>query len=168
MAFKLEENEYIIAMSRRHWFFPVSQSLLAIFSLLLPILIMSVVFNIKLSQDIFGNSSLVSLIVLLVWFFIVWNFIFIIWTDHFLDVLIITNLHLIDIENIGLWNREISTLKLKNIQDISSKVIGIIPSILKYGDLEIQTAGSMNNFIIKNVQNPDLVRQKINAQIAHH
>jgi hypothetical protein len=83
-------------------------------------------------------------------------------------VLIVTNLHVLDIEQIGLWHREISTLQLQKIQDISSKTEGIIPSLLNYGDLEIQSAGSFTNFIVKGIQKPDLLRQKMNEQITAH
>lgn len=165
MAFKLEENEYITLFVRRHWFAPVMQTLLFLFSLLLPIFITSLAFFLPDYNDYFGNVGLLSLIFLVAWLFIVWNAIFIVWTNHFLDVLVVTNLHIIDIDQVGLWNRKISTLQIKNVQDISSKVEGLVPSILKYGDLKIQTAGSINVFLIKNIQTPDLVRQKINAQI---
>ena len=70
-----------------------------------------------------------------------------------------------DIEQVGLWHREVSTLQLSKIQDISSKTEGLIPSILNYGVLELQSAGSLTNFIVKNIQRPDLLRQKINEQI---
>jgi hypothetical protein len=87
------------------------------------------------------------------------------WTNYFLNILVITNLHIIDIEQKGLWYREISTLNLQKVQDVSSRTEGIIASLLNYGELEIQSAGSLNNFIVKDIQNPDLVRQKINEQI---
>ena len=165
MAFKLEENEYITIFVRRHWFNPVTQTLMFLFSLLAPIFITSLAYAFPNYNEYFGNLGLLSLIFLTAWIFIVWTAIFIVWTNHFLDVLVVTNLHIIDIEQVGLWNRKISTLQIKNVQDISSKVVGLIPSILKYGDLKIQTAGSINNFIIHNIQRPDLIRQKINAQI---
>lgn len=165
MAFKLEENEYVTIFVRRHWFAPVVQTLSFLFSLLIPIFIMSFAYSLPDYNQYFGNIGLLSIIFLVAWTFVIWNAIFIVWTNHFLDVLVVTNLHIIDIEQVGLWNREISTLQIKNVQDISSTVVGIIPSILKYGDLKIQTAGSVNKFLIHNIQRPDLVRQKINAQI---
>jgi hypothetical protein len=168
MAFKLEKNEYIILISRRHWFKPVLETMAGLFSLLLPLFITSLVFALPdLSKEL-GNTAVLSMIILLAWFFVVWNIVFIIWTNHFLDVLIITNLHVIDIEQIGLWHREISTIQLQKIQDISSKTEGLIASILHYGDLEIQSAGSFTNFIVRGVQNPDLLRQKMNEQISHY
>jgi len=165
MAFKLEPNEHIIIIARRHWFKPVLESLFIFFSLLIPLVISSIVSALPDHSEQLGNVSVLSIIFILSWLFIVWNIGFIIWTNHFLDVLVVTNLHVIDIDQIGLWHREISTLQLPKIQDISSKTEGIIPSILNYGDLEIQTAGSLTNFIVKSIQRPDILRQKINEQI---
>jgi hypothetical protein len=139
--------------------------MIAFFSLLFPILFSSLIFALPDYSEKLGNTGVLSIIILLSWFFIVWNIIFIIWTNHYLDVLIITNLHVIDIEQIGLWHREVSTLQLPKIQDISSKTEGIIASVLNYGNLEIQSAGSLTNFIVKGIQKPDLLRQKINEQI---
>ena len=165
MAFKLEQNEYVILIARRHWFKPVSQTMLLLFSMLIPIFFSSIVFAFSNTIQIAGDTGLLSIIILISWFFIIWNIACIIWTNHFLDVLIITNLHVIDIEQVGLWHREVSTLQLPKIQDISSRTQGIIQSILHYGELEIQSAGSFTNFIVKNIQKPDLIRQKINEQI---
>lgn len=165
MAFKLEQNEYVIIIARRHWFVPVLKTLGLLFSLLIPFFFSSLFISLADSLKIIGNPAIFSMIVLIGWFFIAWNIAFIVWTNHFLDVLIVTNLHIMDIDQIGLWHREISTVQLSKVQDISSKTEGIIASLLDYGDLEIQSAGSLTNFIVKGVQKPDLLRQKMNEQI---
>ncbi len=166
MAFKLEENEHIILVARRHWFKPVLETTLLVFTILAPLFVTSIVFALPNMTAQVGNASVLSLIALTAWLFVVWNICFVIWTNHFLDVLVITNLHIIDIDQIGLWHREISTLQLSKVQDISSKTEGIIASMLNYGDLEIQSAGSLTNFIVKGIQKPDVLRQKINEQIS--
>lgn len=168
MAFKLEPNEYIILIARRHWFKPVVETLAVLFSLLIPLFFSSLIFALPNYSEQVGNASILSIIIILSWFFVAWNIAFVIWTNHFLDVLIVTNLHVIDIEQIGLWHREISTLQLSKIQDISSRTEGIIASLLNYGTLEIQSAGSLTNFIVKGIQKPDLLRQKMNEQITAH
>lgn len=167
MAFKLEPDEYIILIARRHWFKPILETFFVFFSLLIPVVISSIIIALPDISNQLGNVNLLSIIFIFSWLFLVWNIVFIIWTNHFLDVLVVTNIHVIDIEQIGLWHREVSTLQLQKIQDISSKIEGLISSILNYGNLEIQSAGSFTNFIVKNIQKPDLLRQKINEQINH-
>ena len=166
MAFKLESNEHIVLIARRHWFRPVLESLALLFSLLIPVFFTSIMFALpQISEDI-GNVNILSIIILVSWFFVVWNFLFVIWTNHFLDVLIVTNLHVIDIEQISLWHREISTVQLQKVQDIQTTIDGLVQSVLDYGTLEIQSAGSMTNFVVHRVQKPNLIRQKINEQMS--
>jgi hypothetical protein len=166
MAFKLEDNEHIVMIARRHWFKPVTETIGLLFSMLIPIIISSVAYSLPENVIIANELGTIPMILILTWLFIVWNTAFIIWTNHYLDVLVITNKHIIDIEQIGLWNREISTLDLDKVQDISSRTEGIVASTLDYGELDIQTAGSMTNFIVKGIERPDLIRQKINEQIS--
>ncbi len=165
MAFKLESNEYIVLVARRHWFKPLCETFLLLFSFLIPIIFSTIIYALPYKNELFGNTSFLTLIVLVFWFFIVWNIAFVIWTNHFLDVLIVTNLHIIDIEQKGLWHREIATISLQKVQDISSKTEGIIQTMLNYGQIEIQSAGALNNFIVEKLQKPDLIRQKINEQM---
>jgi hypothetical protein len=133
--------------------------------LLIPLTISSVLYSLPQAEETFGNMGALSMIFILTWLFVVWNIAFVIWTNQWLDVLVITNLHIIDIEQIGLWNREISTLNLEKIQDVSSKTEGLIASLLDYGDVEPQTAGSITNFIVNRVEYPDVIRQVINEQV---
>jgi ABC-type proline/glycine betaine transport system permease subunit len=163
--FKLEDNEHVVRVARRHWLRPVVETLSLLFSLLIPLIISSVLYSLPNVGDTFGNMGALTMIFILTWLFVVWNIAFVVWTNQWLDVLVITNLHIIDIEQIGLWNREISTLNLEKIQDVSSKTEGLIASVLDYGDLEIQTAGSITNFIVTRIEYPDQVRQLINEQV---
>jgi len=164
MAFKLEPNEHVILIARRHWFRPFSMTIFLLFTLLIPIVLTSVAYSFGSNINEYGNLGVLSVLFLLMWFFIIWNVAFVVWTNHFLDVVVVTNLHIIDIEQISMWHREISMLSLEKVQDISSSTSGFVASILEYGDLEIQTAGSIANFILKGVEQPDLIRQKIMEQ----
>lgn len=68
--------------------------------------------------------------------------------------IIITTNHIVDIDQIGLFNRTISTLHLDEIQDISAKVSGPLQTILKYGTIIVQTAGERENFVFDFVPRP--------------
>lgn len=67
---------------------------------------------------------------------------------------VITNKHVVDVDQIGLFNRDVSTLRLEEIQDVSAKVNGFLQTTLKYGTLIIQTAGERENFMFDYVPNP--------------
>ena len=74
---------------------------------------------------------------------------FIFWTDYVLDIWIVTNKRIIDIEQIGLFKRETSSVRLENIQDVTCNIHGLIPTILHYGEINLQTSGTEKEFILK-------------------
>lgn len=79
--------------------------------------------------------------------------------------IIVTNHHIVDIDQIGLFNRTVSTLRLEEIQDISAKINGPLQNILQYGTIIIQTAGERENFVFDFVPDPyDLERYILEAR----
>ena len=88
-------------------------------------------------------------------------FFFTYFITFYLDLLVVTNDRLLHIEQEGLFARTISELDLYRIQDITSEVKGIFPSVFNYGDLLIQTAGAVEEFKITNIPHPEALRQTI-------
>jgi hypothetical protein len=72
---------------------------------------------------------------------------------------IITNDRLIDVRQISLFAKSIAELDLYQIQDATSEVKGFFATIFKYGNVTLQTAGSVPKFIIYNTPNPDKIRE---------
>lgn len=68
--------------------------------------------------------------------------------------IVITNEHIVDIDQMGIFNRKVSTLRLVEIQDISASVKGPIQTIFQYGTIIVQTAGERENFLFDYVPNP--------------
>lgn len=68
--------------------------------------------------------------------------------------IVITDQHIVDIDQVGLFNRKVSTLALSRIQDVSAKVHGPLQTILGYGIIDVQTAGEDRNFRFDYVPNP--------------
>lgn len=64
------------------------------------------------------------------------------WLDYYLDVWIITTQRIIDIEQRGLFNREISEISLERVQNVTVEIPGFLATVLKFGNLKIQTAGA--------------------------
>lgn len=67
---------------------------------------------------------------------------------------VVTNQHIVDIDQMGLFNRTVSTLRLEEIQDISAAVKGPFQTFFQYGTILIQTAGERENFVFDYVPNP--------------
>lgn len=81
--------------------------------------------------------------------------------NYYLDILVLTNDRLLHIEQKGIFARKISEVDLYRIQDITSTVDGVFQSFFNFGDLLVQTAGATEQFIIRNVPDPETLRHKI-------
>lgn len=99
--------------------------------------------------DYIGNI-IGSLYYLYIFLFILYAFF-----DYFLDVWIVTEKYIINIEQRALFFRTIAKQEIIRIQDVTSELRGIIPTIFNYGDVHIQTAGAHERIIFRKVPNPN-------------
>lgn len=75
--------------------------------------------------------------------------------------IVITDEHIVDVDQMGLFNRKVSTLRLGEIQDVSAKVYGPAQTIFQYGTVMIQTAGTRENFVMDYIYEPYEIEQYI-------
>ncbi len=90
-----------------------------------------------------------------------WLFLFQGFMDYHLDVWIVTNQRILNIEQVGLFSRTVSELRLYRIQDVTSTVTGPLHTILDYGDVEIQTAGEKEHFLFEDIPHPNAISKSI-------
>ena len=90
-----------------------------------------------------------------------WLYAFLVWIDYYFDVCIITNERIVNIEQKGLFAREVSELKFSNIQDVTSAVDGFFPTILNFGDVYIQTAAEQERFVFRQIPDPYAVKDMV-------
>ncbi len=115
-----------------------------------------------LSQTIVNPFAQIGMILLVsIYYLGIWTFFFSEFMDYYLDIDIVTNDRILDINQHGLFGRTISELDLTRVQDVLSETKGIIPTLLSYGRVEIQTAAKEENFIFEQVPDPHGVRQRI-------
>jgi uncharacterized membrane protein YdbT with pleckstrin-like domain len=167
---EFRENEHIIFEIRKHWFVIATKlttlTLLAFLPLLIPQILDVANINITFGEMENFWSLYVFLYALLL--LILWIFGFVFWTNYYLDVWIVTNQKILDIEQVGLFSREVSILHLERIQDITTEVKGLVNTLVKFGDLHVQTAGQQREFLINNVPNPDKIAKRLNEVIMKH
>jgi hypothetical protein len=92
---------------------------------------------------------------------VVWHFLIEKFVDYYLDMWIVTTGKVLNIEQHGLFSRTVSELDLTTVQDVTSEIKGLIPTILNYGYVYIQTAGKEERFIFEQVPHPDKVRARL-------
>lgn len=152
-----DKDEYLIYEVRKHWIVFVTEITFLVLLALAPTLIMSFIQGqVEVPLIVFGYT---------LWLLILWVLAFVFWTNYYLDVWIITNKKVIDVEQHGLFKREISVMHLEKIQDVTYETTGMIATLMNFGNLEVQTAGSEGNFPIKGVPNPALVQAKMNEAV---
>ncbi len=159
----LRADEKILLVIRRHWFVMVGPTIFGGVILLFPSLFFTIAP--RLFPAIGENPALEPIInfYLSLYILMVLLYLFIFWSDYYLDIWIITTKRLIDIEQRGLFNRQISEMNLNNIQNVSVEIRGVIPTLLKFGNLRVETAGE-ESFTIRDA--PNLYEAK--DYILHH
>lgn len=152
------QNEEIILFLRRHWLILVFKLIPAVFFLA----ILVTIFFLKANLLVFFSleSAVFDLFLASLWMFF-WSLLFILWIDYYLDVWIVTDQRVINIEQLGLFRRSISELELSKIQDVTSEVTGVIPTLFNYGFVFIQTAGEKERFLFQQVAGPVRVKNII-------
>lgn len=96
-----------------------------------------------------------------VYYFYVWIYFFAIFIDYWLDIWIVTTERIVSLEQKGMFSRVFSEQQLYRIQDVTSRVSGFFATILRYGDIVAQAAGTVQNAQLKQVGHPDLIARKI-------
>lgn len=75
--------------------------------------------------------------------------------------MLITNENVVDMDQHGLFNRVISTLRLSRVQDVTVEVKGPMQTIFKYGTINIETAGEKDLFEFDYVPDPYAVKARV-------
>lgn len=154
------ENEEVLRVIHRHWFSILTHFfIILIFAFLL---IASLLFLPLLFPEMLTIKNIPFFLFVENTFFIfLWIFGFLLWIDYTFDVWIITNERIVNIEQKGLFIRHISELNFSRVQDVTATVEGLIPSILNYGDVLVQTAGEEKRFIFRQVGNPYQIKDVV-------
>ena len=161
VVFHVPFGEKIVLVLRRHPFVFLSEAALIILLMAVPLGGWFLV-----SHDwpdlLEGPVSRPALILLAsAYLLLTWHFLIAKFVDYYLDLWVVTNKKILNVEQNGLFARTISELELDKIQDVTSEIDGILPTLLNFGDVSIQTAGEQEHFTFEQVKRPDLIREKI-------
>jgi uncharacterized membrane protein YdbT with pleckstrin-like domain len=163
--FELEPGEFVVKIARKHWFIFLLEllpfAILALIPLALPSLIVLAGSAFATYTDYIDLSSTTVRIVLSVWWLLLWCGAFKRFTDYYLDAWVITNQRIVDINQKGFFHRSVSSLLLNRVQDVTVSAQGILVSLLNIGDINVQTAGTIERFSMCGVPHPSKLRDII-------
>ncbi len=153
------DGERVQEVIHRHWF-NILTHFIAVF-LLTFALLGSLIFVSLLFPELGEKQGRFFLFVENTLFVFLWLYSFLIWIDYYFDVWIITDERIINIEQKGLFVRHTSELKFSNVQDVTTIVQGLIPTVLNYGDVLVQTAAEEERFVFRQVPDPYRIKDRI-------
>jgi len=157
---RINPNENVLASYRRHWLI-LFGDVFSICFIGLVVLLAAVLVNKFLPGSFAWPYRPLMIWLILLLYHGLWIGLFIKLADYWLDAWIITNERIIDIEQKGLFKREVSEFKLDKIQDVTVDVHGVVQTLFGYGNVQIQTAGSDRIFVFKTVPDPQSIKNKI-------
>ena len=158
------ENEIILSVIHRHWFDIATHFILIVmFTGFLGAAFFALP-SVLSQSGLFANAAII-LFIQNTFLLLLWLYAFLVWIDYYFDVWIITNERVINIEQKGLFVRSVSELKFSRIQDVTSEVRGMLPTILNFGDVKVQTASDEDFFLFRQVPDPYHVKDVLMEQL---
>lgn len=152
-----EAGEDVFLLLRRHIFVLYAHLTFILLPAFLPLILGLLFFSSLQTYNLMTLFILLSSIL----YTVLWLMAFYVLTMYTLDVWIVTDRRIIDTNQVSLFHRNISELHLPNVQDISVKTKGIIETMCKFGNVEIQTAAAENKFTFSQIPNPEKVKDTI-------
>jgi hypothetical protein len=158
-----ETGEKVVMILRKH-IFVVFLALSGFFiACLVPILAFVIFYSYIVKGGYLGlflfSSSL--------WYMLFWIAIFHFLTIYTLNVVIITDRRVIHRNQRGFFNQKVSELHAYRIQDVSTHTHGIIETVLRFGDVVVQTAASEKQFTFHQLPNPEKIKDTIMQMVAN-
>ena len=147
-----ESNEKILLFLRRDFITNAKWILIGIILTALPLLLIFSHFS--------GNSLTFLtfnfyLLLLLFYYLFVATYFYINFITWYYNVALITDQRVIDVDFSSLVYKDVATTKLSLVQDISYAQVGVVRTFFDYGNILIQTAGSLDNFIFESSPKPE-------------
>lgn len=107
-----------------------------------------------LNFDLSGVSIVLMILFLIINYLLVLIVIFEGFLHWYFNVYIVTDKNIVDVDFHSLLFKNIDVAPLRNIEDTSSSMGGILNSVFHFGNVFIQTAGASRNIDFHNVPRP--------------
>lgn len=155
-----DSDEQIELLLRQDWIVNIPWIFISTILLFIPAIFFNLIskFNISLISQVPSNLITSALIL---WYLAVFAYIVQSFLYWYFNIYIVTNKHLVDFDFISLLNRNITELRLDDVQGSSYENRGLIRSIFNFGDVKVETAAETEAVLFKDVPSPDVVHDRI-------
>ncbi len=157
VAFRDQEpDEKVLLFLRRHFITNFSWILTTIILFLLPFIL--IVLNVQFSiVDLSILPMNLKTAITLFYYLTVFSYGFTNFVTWYFNISLVTTERVVDIDYSDIVYKNIAATKLDLVQDASFVQIGVFAGIFNYGDVLVQTAGTLDNFDFFKVPHPDKV-----------
>lgn len=151
-----EEDEVILLLIRRHLITNLHWIFISIVLFIAPLLFLP--FSQSLSVFNFLQLPMRFLVIFAIFYYLIaFTYFFVNFITWYFNISLITNKRIIDVNFSDLVYKNVAATKLSLLQDASYSQIGVIRSLFDFGDVLMQTAGTMDNFSFPGVPKPERV-----------
>jgi hypothetical protein len=165
IKFNLNPNEQIVLIVRKHWIAIIGRAAVLFVVAIAPLIILVALPMLISSLPSWRTGNVVYLYTFAYSILLMasWLSFFFTWTEYHLDIWVVTTHRIFIVDQRSMFNREISSLTLDKIQDLTIDIAGFLPTMLKFGKILVETAGEHQNFEFINAKNPEAIKIAINS-----
>ena len=152
-------EDQVVLFIRRHWL-----SFLFWIIALLIMIITPIILRFSLNEiyvNLSQNTRAYFIVIISAYILITLAIFLTAWISYYLNVVVITPEHLVDIRQSGLFNRRVSEQSLLRVQDVSAHMKGFLQTFFRYGTVLVETAGEAPNFHMPYISQPNRVANTI-------
>lgn len=162
--FELEPGEHVVQEARKHWFLFLGEllpyAIIVVIPFALPKLL-PLAPQLAPYATFFEYHTPLARAGLGVWLLVTWTLAWSTFTRYFLNAWVLTNQRIVTIKQRAYFNREVSSLFLSRVQDVTTDVKGILSSLLDIGNIKVQSAGADVEFTMRGIPRPEQMRDII-------
>ena len=152
------ENEKICLVVRRHWFFLAKRLLILV--LFAALYLFFIATGPDTMPGLFDGTTGTIITILSRLFQLGLVFaLLVIWVLYYLDIQVVTEMRIVDVDQVSLFSRTVSELNIINVQDVTSELKGVFATVFGFGDVFVQTAGVQQRFVFEAVPHPEEIKK---------
>lgn len=147
-----DPQEEILLILRAHWLTNIPWLIVATLLSLAPLLL-------TYFPLLSGFPARYQTIAVVIWYLVVLMYVFEKFLTWFFNLCIVTDERIVDVDFHNLTSRRIADAELDKIQDVTFTNTGVVGTIFNFGNVLVQTAAEMTEFIFENVPGPARVAE---------
>lgn len=156
-----EPNEHVLLFLRKSMWINVPWILTTAVFLFIPL----VLYFLRSSFLAIMPSLTIIFLLIPLYYILVALYAFVNFITWYYNAALITDMRVIDIDFHQLVFKDVAETKLSLVQDVSYNQVGVLPNMLGYGYVLIQTAGTLDNFEFYNLPQPARIEEVVEALI---